>query len=455
MARQFPEEFFTESRVPNGIDLEDIRQEWLAAQALYQIGDRHLPLPVWAQRPFTEDGQEAWNTLGHHVPFIDANQPLCVYVHVPFCAQRCRFCDCYSFPLRSHREKQVRRYVDRLLEEIRAWASLGTLAARPVSTVHFGGGTPTYLGSEALARLVGGLRAHLAAGAETEWALESTVTELSETVLKHLDALGFTRLHVGVQTLEDIVRERLNRRATARQVFDVLSRAVDLGWVVTVDLIYGLPGQTLDGLLTDIESLAAAGVDGFSLYELQLSSRNWQFARQHGLEGRDRGYNFFLAQVASRFLISSGFRKTLFNHFARGADTNLYFTFPERGEDCLALGTIADGVFEGYHYRHPEYAAYMGSAVAGFPGLEGGLRRTEAEDHLQPLVTALMGAHVPRKLQHHSAFRSLLARWQAAELLVDDDVDDGLQLTASGSWFVGNMISEVVSTLSVNSEEEA
>jgi hypothetical protein len=133
-------------------------------------------------------------------------------------------------------------------------------------------------------------------------------------------------------------------------------------------------------------------------------------------------------------------------------DTNLYFTFPERGEDCLALGTVADGSFGDYHCRHPEYAAYRRGADPSFPGLQGGLRRTEVENRVQPLTIALLAGHVPTRLFENPAERSLLERWRESTLLSKDPHGDRLCLTGNGSWFVGNMISEIMAVEERNSQ---
>ena len=437
------DDFFRRHGLPPGVDVAALRREALALRPPYQIDDRHLPLPVWARRRLTESGPGAWQMLRRDVPAMDPARPFCIYIHLPFCAERCAFCDCYSFRLRSHRQRHLDGYLTLLEQEMALWGGLGTLSRRPVSTLHLGGGTPTFLDREALTRLVALCRAHFALEASTELALESTVSELTPGMLAHLDGLGFRRLHVGVQTLQDELRRALNRRASAALALETLGRAVDTGWVVSVDVIYGLPGQRLEGLLDDLRALMAAGVDGFSLYELQISSRNRCFAERYGLQGRDRSENYLLAQVAARFLAGHSYRKTLFNHFAGEEDTNLYFTFPERGEDLLALGTIADGVFGDYHYRHPQYAAYCRQVGQDSPGLEGGLRRTARENRLQPLITALMAGRVPAALLEAMAGEALRDAWLGSRLLEPGPEGDFF-LTGNGSWFVGNMISELV-----------
>ena len=146
-------------------------------------------------------------------------------------------------------------------------------------------------------------------------------------------------------------------------------------------------------------------------------------------------------------LSSLGYRKTLFNHFARERDTNLYFTFPERGEDCPALGAIADGVFGDYHYRHPEYEPYCQSVDSSFPGLQGGLRRSVLENRLYPLETALLSASISLELLVDVLGRdrsgALLQHWREADLVEGDPLSGHLCLTANGPWFVSKMMAEV------------
>ncbi len=434
MERLF-DSFFQDA--PPELDLVSIRHEWDALQTSpYHIADRHPPIPVWAQRGLSETGPQAWAILRAEVSCIDPLRPLAIYIHVPFCARHCHFCDCYSFKLQSHRAAHIERYTALLEQEMHLWTQLGTLAHRPVSTVHFGGGTPTFLGAAAFRRVVECCRACFNTTPQTEWALEATSSELTGEMYDLLEALHFTRLHIGVQSLEDSVRHNINRQESAAQVLDKIQAGLKRGWIVTVDLIVGLPDQTLAGCLNDLTVLSQLGVDGYSLYELQSSSRNRLWIEQHHLDQRPRLVNYFFAQAGACWLARLGYRKTLFNHWAGEHDTNLYFTFPERGEDLLALGTIADGVFGDYHYRHLTYAPY-GQNMHDVPGLQGGLRRTPLENRLHPLLTALMSGTIPAALLP----TELIRRWQAAALLRPNN--GAFELTGNGTWFVGNMITEL------------
>ena len=368
-------------------------------------------------------------------------QPICIYFHIPFCDAKCGFCDSYSFKLGGRRAQHVAAYSEMLCGEMALWCRQGDLRTRPVSTVHFGGGTPTFLDATELARIVDTCARTFAVTDKTEWALESTAAGMAPPMLASLHTWGFRRLHVGVQSMEDAVRTAIGRRSTATYVKHTIEAALALGWIVSVDLICGLPGQTFAGFLAGISTLAELGVEGVSLYELLIYPQNRHWADQHLLTSRSHLPNYVFFCAGSQLLEQLGYRKNLFNHWAKGRDDNRYFTFPARGEDLLAMGTIADGVFGDYHYRHPRDQGYRQSQAADFPALEGGLRRTAWEDKVWPLMTALLSGCMPATLP-----AAVLG--EAGDQLVLDWVENGLltpadgsyMLSSSGSWFVGNMM---------------
>ena len=434
--------------LPPSVDGAALRRAWLALTPDYAVDRWRLPLPVWARRQYDDSGVRAWETLGRDLAGAGAARPFCIYLHVPFCSSKCGFCDSYSFTLGAHQAERLDAYVDRLCYELRLWSALPGLRRRPVSTVHLGGGTPTFLGAARLARLAACCRECFATSDATEWALESTVAELTPEVQAALHALGYRRLHLGVQSLEDDVRAVIGRRRPAAAVLAAVEAALALDWVVSVDLICGLPGQTPGGFVTGLERVIAAGVDGVSLYELLIYAQNRRWAEAHGLARGDHTPNFLLFQAGAGVLAAHGFRPNLFNHWAGPRDANVYFTFPTRGEDCLAVGTIADGVFGDYHYRHPRYGRYLRTAPAGAPGLEGGLRRNTFENALHPLVTAILSGAVPAELfalVPDAVTATLIERWLESGLVQLDD--DAVRLTGSGAWFAGNLIADLVAEM--------
>ena len=434
------EKFF--QHVESEIDLERIWQAWRALRAPYGVSRRRPPFPIWARRKFTEDGRQAWQLVRQEMATIDPAKGMCLYVHIPFCAQKCSFCDCYSFRLRSNHARQAEAYRAALEKEIHVWGNFGGLRKRPVSTVHFGGGTPLYIGLQVFKSITNAISSVYQISPATEWALETTSSALDEEGLDLLGELGFKRIHVGVQSLDDPLRQLLKRSEKAQKVLEKIEHTIQMGAVVSVDLIYGIPRQTPESVLQDIHHLANCGVDGFSMYPLQISSRNQGILKEYGSQGKSLINEFFMLQAIEQELYHLGYRKTLFNHYARLKDTNLYFTFPERGEDCLALGTIADGVMGGYHYRHPEYGAYLKEVGEDFPGLQGGLRRTGCEENVQPLEVMILSGKLKKEIfdrkigAHRTA--ALFQEWLETGLISSDGLD--FTLTASGSWFAGEMM---------------
>ena len=438
------DEFFQDA--PPAVPVEAVRQAWQSLSADYDVEQWRLPLPLWARRPYDHHQQATWPALQRHLADYHSPAALCIYLHVPFCTSKCGFCDSYSFRLRTHQDERVAEYIHLLCAELAQWSRQGNLSQRPVSTVHFGGGTPGFLGADGLAQLVDGCQELFATQPDTEWALETTVESLTPEMVEALHALGFRRLHVGVQSLEPAVRAEIGRRRPPAEVLERIQAVRSLGWVVSVDLLCGLPYQTLAGYMAGIEQLLQVGVDGFSLYELLIYPQNQRWAAKNGLLQRSHLPNYWLFQAGAALLSQRGLEKNLFNHWANQRDANVYFTFPTRGEDCLAVGTIADGVFGRFHYRHLGYKYYLSQLHAGQLGLEGGLLRTEMEDAAQSLATAILSSRIPSEalslLRMPGADgRPPVERWLANGLVVNAD-QGGLQLTDGGAWFAGNLVAE-------------
>jgi coproporphyrinogen III oxidase-like Fe-S oxidoreductase len=438
------------------VDIDAVRAQRDALAPPYDVERWLIPLPVWASRDYDHDGPAAWDVLRSDLPLADPARPLCIYIHVPFCSSKCHFCDSYSFRLSPKREEEKRRYVHQLCDELSLWSEQGNLASRPVSTVHLGGGTPTFLGPDLLSELCECCRTSFNTSPLTEWALESTAQSLTPEMISAMQQLGFRRLHIGVQSLEDPVREVIGPRRPAHEVLTRIGETLALGWIVSVDMICGLPLQTIPSFARDIETLISAGVNGASLYELLIYPQNRRWAAKQQLTDRSHLANYLMFQVAAEILERNGYRKNTFNHWADGRDVNRYFTFPTRDEDCLAVGTIADGVFGDYHFRHPRYAAYLRAASRVSPGLEGGLRRTAYESEMHTVTAAIMSGRIPKELLPYLLEAeegvSLRDRWIALRL-VQETEDGDLVLLTNGSWFAGNMIKDITGLYPSNTQQ--
>jgi len=417
-----------------------VRAAWDSAATRWPVGEG-MPQPRWVTRGLPDGPAQAWDALADVITARAESGPISIYVHLPFCETRCPFCDCHATVAPRTSRDTVDRYLETLARELVRWAALPGIGTRRVTTVHFGGGTPLAIGADAFEGVASAIRDAFRTHAGTEWALESTSRLLDEEHLDVLAHLDFTRIHVGVQTLDPAVRRTLGRREPPRTVIERIEACLERGWVVSADLLYGLPGQTAEALRSDIARLTAAGVHGVSLYHLNAGPHNRRFMERQGLGIRDEARlaaDFALLAAGASLLGSLGYRRNHLTHFALPQDGNLYARHALRGEDLLALGSSADGVFGDYFYRHVEVDRYASTGVA-HPLLAGGGRFTAAESLARPLVTQLMAAEVrPETLDERScAYAAALAE---AGLL--RPADGAWTLTDAGSWFAGAIVAE-------------
>ncbi|MDF2848633.1 MAG: coproporphyrinogen oxidase [Oerskovia sp.] len=225
--------------------------------------------------PVPDDGAlPAWVGAGTGGTGSDdhAGRDFGVYLHVPFCTVRCGYCDfnTYTASELGGGASQA-SYADTALREIDLAARVmerAGLASRPVSTVFVGGGTPTLLPAGDLGRMLAGVRDAwgLAPGAEVT--TEANPDSVTPESLAELAAAGFTRVSFGMQSAVPRVLATLERTHDPRRIPDVVRWARDAGLAVSLDLIYGTPGESLDDWRTSLEAALATGVDHVSAYAL-------------------------------------------------------------------------------------------------------------------------------------------------------------------------------------------
>ncbi|MBQ6502971.1 MAG: radical SAM protein [Flexilinea sp.] len=414
------------------------------------LKERAMPKPLWAQRPMTDSG----SVLEEQIVKAAAASPadaFCIYIHVPYCRTRCGYCDCYSFPLTPSRLPDLAVYPGLLEKEISWWGrNVPSLREKRLSTIHFGGGTPLMVGTEGLARVVETVQNFFKVKENTELALESTSSDLNEKVLDDLMRLGFTRLHIGVQSLRDPVRRAIGRRESGLQVLRKIRYAVESGWAVSSDIIIGLPQYGEEDIAADVEEMMDAGVEGLSIYELVRSPRNRAFFERHGLLDPDITAMWRQYQYAFWLSENAGCSLKIYNHMAKGRDDNRYFTSPSRGEDLLSFGTIADGYFGEYLYRHAELPEYRSAVEQGYPGFLGGMLRTETESRVACLEREIRGGRPDpepfiRLLGPEKAL-TLFQNWIGRGYLRVSADGESTELLPNGSWFIMKMIDDITPT---------
>ncbi len=190
--------------------------------------------------------------------------PLSLYVHIPFCESICYYCACNKVVTRHH--ERAAEYLDALEREMELHTEvLGT--REPVSQVHFGGGTPTFLSDAEIERLMASIRRSFAVAAGAEISIEVDPRTVDAGRLAALARLGFNRLSFGVQDFDPDVQKAVNRIQSYESVRELVGNARDLGFEsVNIDLIYGLPKQTRESFRRTLAQAESLRPDRIALY---------------------------------------------------------------------------------------------------------------------------------------------------------------------------------------------
>ncbi|APF33278.1 coproporphyrinogen III oxidase [Microbacterium sp. AISO3] len=302
---------------------------------------------------------------------IDPDVPFGVYLHVPFCRVRCGYCDFNTYTATELRGARQDAYADEVLREIALSASVIDERGprRPAQTVFFGGGTPTLLPAGDLARMLRGVRDTFGIAAGAEVTVEANPDTMSARVADELAAAGVTRLSIGMQSAVPHVLAALDRTHDPANVSTAVAAARGAGLDVSVDLIYGAPGESLDDWRRSVDTAVALEPDHVSAYALIIEegTRLERQIRRGEVAAPDDDLQADMYELADDRLAVAGFSWYEVSNWARSADQrsrhNLAYW---RGTDWWGYGPGAHSHLAGlrwWNVKHP--AAYAQRLAAG------------------------------------------------------------------------------------------
>ena len=241
-------------------------------------------------------------------------RPLGLYLHIPFCKAKCAYCDFYSLP---RSEEKMDAYVAALTSHLTETAPMA--AGHTVDTVYFGGGTPSYLGAARITQLLQTVKKHYRVAKDAEITLEANPDSLFDwKELRALRRLGLNRISLGVQSSDDATLRALGRIHTWQQVVDAAetvrkAKIPDL----SLDLIYGLPDQTMEQWEKTLSDAISLSPDHISCYGLKLEEGTplWQRREQLTLPDDEGQADMYLFAV--EYLQNLGYRQYEISNFAR------------------------------------------------------------------------------------------------------------------------------------------
>lgn len=318
--------------------------------------------------------------------------PLSLYVHIPFCAEMCRFCGCNVIATKDR--GRADEYLDVLENEVSLWAAR-LPHRRAVSQLHLGGGTPTFLSPDQLRRLVSILKRHFMLAPDAEVALEADPAITTPMQLETLASFGFNRLSVGVQDFDPTVQDAINRCQSADETEELVGAARSFGFKsVNIDLIYGLPHQTPTSFERTVSRVLDMMPDRLALFgyaHVPWAKPHQKLLPEAFLPGPLQRVEIFVQ--AARRLEAAGFRQLGLDHFARAGDPlaraqvdgtltrNFQGYTTQAAPDTIAFGMSAISDIAGAHVQSRHRLAQWAEAVGkGQLPLERGYVRTNDDE---------------------------------------------------------------------------
>jgi oxygen-independent coproporphyrinogen-3 oxidase len=389
--------------------------------------------------------------------------PISLYLHVPFCEARCAYCGCAVIATK-HRDVAA-TYLEYLEREI-AMAAAALGGRRTVVQYHWGGGTPTYLTPDQMARLDGCVQRHFDITPDAERAIEIDPRVTTREQITLLRRLGFNRLSFGVQDFTPAVQEAIQRRQSEDATRALYCFARESGFEsINFDLVYGLPRQTVESFQRTLASVVDMRPDRIAVYS--YAHVPWLRPNQKSIDPADlpdADLKRQLLGLAISSFTSAGYESIGMDHFAlhddelavaareRRLHRNFmgYTTRPAPDSVALGLSAISD-VSGAFAQNHKSLARYYEAIDAGRLPTERGYALDEDDKVRRFVITELMCNFRLDAAQVQQRFGVVLSEYFAGELSQLADVNgpvadgllvigrDGLTVTTRGRLFVRNI----------------
>lgn len=412
-------------------------------------------VPVWEKGAFAED----------YVRFLQKEgkkeTPLSLYIHIPFCSRLCTFCGCNQFITTN--QDLVQEYLEAIEAELEQTARhLG--ARKTIKQFHLGGGTPTHLRVEQLLQLHQMVSKYFDFAPEGEMALEAHPRVTQTEQLAALYELGFRRLSLGVQDLDAKVQYAINREQTLEQTQQTFYKARQLGYTsINIDLVYGLPCQTLKTFQTTLAQVDEMKPDRLAIYSFayipNMFRTHERAIREDNLPATEEKIAIYMTSI--QFFVEAGYQMIGMDHYAQPNDElalaqknhTLHRNFMGyttlRGLSQIGIGVSAISDFgHGYFQNEKDLQTYMQAIRQGTIATIR-KRELDSDDLLrrETIETLMCQCHLPISAleeAHQFNFREYFKQeWEAMKLFEKEGLLElqphQLKLTPLGVLFMRNI----------------
>ena len=295
-----------------------------------------------------KETQAVWTTLMNGTPKKGEMQ--CAYIHIPFCKTKCTYCGFFQNGTSQNVEDQ---YINGLISELKLASERPRLKDGLIHALFIGGGTPTSLSPANSERLLKAIKEYLPLANDYELTLEGRIHDLIPENLDVWMANGVNRMSIGVQSFNTEVRQMVGRLDTKETVLERLAALKAYGQCsVVIDLIYGLPGQTMEVWEQDLADLVSSGVDGADLYQLNVfdgSDLNKDIAKGKVPAAATTAMQGDMFEFGRKYLDERSYRRLSAAHWsANNRERSLYNILAKAGVPMFPFGSGAGGNVDGY-----------------------------------------------------------------------------------------------------------
>jgi len=343
--------------------------------------------------------------------------PLGLYLHIPFCRKRCKFC--YFKVFTDKNAPEVERYLAALSHEIELVSRLPVMGGRPFQFVYFGGGTPSFLSPKQLTRLVNRLRASISWDVAEEVTFECEPGTLSEAKVLALRDLGVTRLSLGVEHFDDTILRENGRAHESLEIFRCWPWIQAAGFQnVNVDLIAGMVGDSDATWQETVHRTLDLAPDSVTIYQMELPFNTVYSQDILGNKSEspvaDWPQKRAWVDYAFSQLGQAGYSVSSAYTMVKDPDC-VNFSYRDnlwRGSDLLATGIASFGYVSGVHYQNnPEWAEYCGMLEKGELPLNRAFRPTDHQRLIRELVLQLKRGYLEASYFQEKFSVDILQHW--------------------------------------------
>ncbi|MBI2194375.1 MAG: coproporphyrinogen III oxidase family protein [Planctomycetes bacterium] len=385
----------------------------------------------------------------------DPATALGLYLHIPFCRKRCKFC--YFRVYTDKNAGEVEAYLDALVREIEIYSRLPVLQDRGLRFVYFGGGTPSFLSSQQLRRLADRLRRSISWEHAEEVTFECEPGTLQEGKVQALREIGVTRVSLGVENFDDAILAENGRAHLSREIYRAYAWIRDAGFPqVNIDLIAGMVGETWDNWRECVCKAIDLAPDSVTIYQMELPF-NTLYSRAILKEGAPVAVASWAtkrawAEHAFRAFEDAGYRVSSAYTLVRGPAQFIYRDALWHGADMVGTGVASFSQVAGTHYQNVDtMERYVEALASGELPLARAWPATPNQQMIRELVLQLKlgvvdAAYFRRKFNRDilETYGPLCRRFEQEQLL-ERRVDE-IRLTRQGLLRVDSLLPEFFET---------